>query len=372
MQKLYYQYPNTWFGDCMPYGKGKEFYLFHQRDTRQPGPFGEPFGWDLATTSDFVHYKDYGVAIPRGTDEEQDQFIFAGSVFEGEGQYHIFYTGYNRNYPKLGKPSQVLMHAVSDDLIHWTKTNDKLTFTPQEGYDPDDWRDPFVLRDEDNDQYMLILGARKKGPKTQQTGRTVKFVSKDLKNWKFEGDFWAPDLFTMHEMVDLFKIGDWWYHVVTEYSNRSKIVYRMSRNMNGPWIAPKDDAFDGRAYYAGRTFELNGHRILFGWVATKANCDDKSNYEWAGTFVAHEVYQREDGTLGVRIPETVWGAFTDRIEVQNFKIESQEKLTDHKLLDNAGDLFAFEADISFTKGTKAFGIHVEKRKQGNPINLFLT
>jgi beta-fructofuranosidase len=358
MQKLYYQYPNTWFGDCMPYGKGKEFYLFHQRDTRQPGPFGEPFGWDLATTSDFVHYKDYGVAIPRGTDEEQDQFIFAGSVFEGEGQYHIFYTGYNRNYPKLGKPSQVLMHAVSDDLIHWTKTNDKLTFTPQEGYDPDDWRDPFVLRDEDNDQYMLILGARKKGPKTQQTGRTVKFVSKDLKNWKFEGDFWAPDLFTMHEMVDLFKIGDWWYHVVTEYSNRSKIVYRMSRNMNGPWIAPKDDAFDGRAYYAGRTFELNGHRILFGWVATKANCDDKSNYEWAGTFVAHEVYQREDGTLGVRIPETVWGAFTDRIEVQNFKIESQEKLTDHKLLDNAGDLFAFEADISFTKGTKAFGIRL--------------
>jgi beta-fructofuranosidase len=205
---------------------------------------------------------------------------------------------------------------------------------------------------------MLILGARKKGPKTQQTGRTVKFVSKDLKNWKFEGDFWAPDLFTMHEMVDLFKIGDWWYHVVTEYSNRSKIVYRMSRNMNGPWIAPKDDAFDGRAYYAGRTFELNGHRILFGWVATKANCDDKSNYEWAGTFVAHEVYQREDGTLGVRIPETVWGAFTDRIEVQNFKIESQEKLTDHKLLDNAGDLFAFEADISFTKGTKAFGIRL--------------
>ena len=40
-------------------------------------------------------YEDKGVAIPRGTDEEQDQFIFAGSVFEAEGQYHIFYTGYN-------------------------------------------------------------------------------------------------------------------------------------------------------------------------------------------------------------------------------------------------------------------------------------
>ncbi len=58
MQKLYYQFPGTWFGDCMPFGHGDKFYLYHQRDTRKPGPFGEPFGWDLATTSDFVHYED--------------------------------------------------------------------------------------------------------------------------------------------------------------------------------------------------------------------------------------------------------------------------------------------------------------------------
>ena len=229
MQKLYYQFPETWFGDCMPFGHGDKFYLYHQRDTRKPGPFGEPFGWDLATTSDFVHYEDCGVAIPRGTDEEQDQFIFAGSVFEAEGQYHIFYTGYNRDYPALGKPSQVLMHAYSDDLVTWHKTQDALTFTPQEGYDPDDWRDPWVIRDEENDQYLLVLGTRLQGPKTRQTGRTVKFTSKDLKNWKFEGDFWAPDLYTMHEMPDLFKIGDWWYHIVTEYSDRSKMVYRIQK-----------------------------------------------------------------------------------------------------------------------------------------------
>ena len=61
MQKLYYQFPGTWFGDCMPFGHGDKFYLYHQRDTRKPGPFGEPFGWDLATTSDFVHYEDKGL-----------------------------------------------------------------------------------------------------------------------------------------------------------------------------------------------------------------------------------------------------------------------------------------------------------------------
>ena len=37
MQKLYYQFPKTWFGDCMPFGHGDKFYLYHQRDTRKPG-----------------------------------------------------------------------------------------------------------------------------------------------------------------------------------------------------------------------------------------------------------------------------------------------------------------------------------------------
>ena len=93
----------------------------------------------------------------------------------------------------------------------------------------------------------------------------------------------------------------------------------MSKSLEGPWIAPKDDAFDGRSYYAGRTFELNGQRILFGWVATKDQDDDDNNFIWAGTFMAHEVYQREDGTLGVRIPETVWNAFDKEEKTEDFK-----------------------------------------------------
>lgn len=305
-----------------------------------------------------MDYEDCGVAVPRGTDEEQDQFIFAGSVFEAEGKFHIFYTGYNRDYPAQGKASQVLMHAVSDDLRHWTKTQEALTFCPQEGYDPDDWRDPFVIWNEEAQEYLLILGARKIGPKTEQTGRTVKFTSKDLKNWEFKGDFWAPGLYTMHEMPDLFKIGDWWYHIISEYSDKNKIIYRMSRSLEGPWIAPVDDAFDGRAYYAGRTFCLNGQRILFGWVPTKEDCDDRKNFEWAGTFVAHEIYQRQDGTLGVKIPDTVWEAFGDRECLSDVKLESPYARTEKILAEACGDLYSFEADITFSEGTRSFGIRV--------------
>jgi len=69
--------------------------------------------------------------------------FLSGSIFAADSKYHAFYTGYNRDYPALGKASQVLMHAISDDLVHWQKSKMELTFNPQPGYDPDDWRDPF-------------------------------------------------------------------------------------------------------------------------------------------------------------------------------------------------------------------------------------
>lgn len=362
MHKLYYQPEGHWFGDCMPFGKDGEFYLFHQRDTRNPAPLekGQPFGWALATTSDFVNYKDFGETLQKGAYEAQDQYIYAGSVFEAEGEYHAFYTGFNREYAALGKASQVLMHATSKDLIHWEKSEDKLLLAPQPGYDKDDWRDPFVLWNEEKQEYLLILGARKIDGKKLQNGCTVHFTSKDLKNWEFQGDFWAPDLFTMHEMPDLFRIGDWWYLVVTEYSDKSKMVYRMSKSLQGPWIAPADDAFDGRAYYAGRTHEVNGQRILFGWVPTKENDDDLSNFQWGGTFMAHEIFQRPDGTLGVKMPDTVWEAFAERKAVSNpvKRLETVDQKQEVELEADCGDIFSFEADVTFTEGTRAFALKV--------------
>lgn len=309
MHKLYYQYPGTWFGDCMPLYAEGAFQLFHQRDTRRPGPFGEPFGWALATTTDFVNFEDRGEALEKGPDDAQDQFIFAGSAFQAYGKYHALFTAYNRDYAERGKPAQVLSHAVSEDLVHWTKLPGQM-FPPEPGYSTEDWRDPFVLRDAEGDRWVMILGARKDEPKLGVSGRTVWFTSPDLERWDFQGDFWAPDLYTMHEMPDLFRIGNWWYLLTTEYSDRSKTVYRMSRSLEGPWSAPVDDAFDGRAYYAARSATDGEHRYLFGWVATKDGDDDLGAWQWAGALVVHEVYQRPDGSLGVAVPASVESAFT--------------------------------------------------------------
>lgn len=371
MHQLYYQPKGYWFGDCMPFCKDGVFYLYHQRDTRNPEPFGEPFGWALATTTDFVHYRDYGESLKGGGNEAQDQFIFAGSVFEAGGIGHAFYTGFNRDYPALGRPSQVLMHATSTDFVNWEKSQQALTFVPQEGYDPDDWRDPFVLWDQERQEYLLILGTRKRGDKKQLTGRTVQFTSKDLEHWDFGGDFWAPDIYTMHEMPDLFRIGEWWYLIISEYSDKNKIIYRRSKSLKGPWTAPADDAFDGRAYYAGRTFTDGQRRILFGWVPTKEQNNDLGNYEWGGTFVAHEVYQRPDGTLGVRVPDTVWRAFSDWKAVSDVKLQTVDSRKEHILAKDCGVTYSFEATVRFGKGTRSIGLKLlENEETGEAYEYF--
>jgi beta-fructofuranosidase len=294
---IHYQHPGTWFGDCMPLYARNAFQLFHQRDTRRPEPFGEPFGWALTRTTDFVAYEDLGDVLLRGADDEQDQFIFAGSVFEAHGRFYAMYTGFNRDFSARGRPAQVLMLATSDDLLSWTKTGRQVV-PPQPGYDPDNWRDPFVLFDDEAGHWMMILGGRLTGDLVR-SGRTVWLTSTDLDTWEFRGDFWAPDLYSMHEMPDLFRMGDWWYLLTTEYSDRSKTIYRMSRSLHGPWCAPLDDAFDGRTYYAARSAADGEHRYLFGWVPTKERDHDRGSQQWGGTLVVHRIVQRPDGSLGV-------------------------------------------------------------------------
>lgn len=359
MHQLYYQPDGYWFGDCMPFYHDGKFYLYHQRDTRNPGPFGEPFGWALARTADFVHFEDLGESLKRGRDDEQDQFIFAGSLFESKGVFYAMYTGFNRDYPQQGKASQVLMIATSTDLMNWNKTSEKLV-VPQPGYDPYDWRDPYVFWNEDDQEYVMILGARKLEGKKIRTGRTVYFTSTDLKQWNFRGDFWAPNLFCMHEMPDIFKMGEYWYLLTTEYSDKSKTVYRMSKSLSGPWIAPLDDAFDGRAYYAARSYSDGKKRYLFGWVPTKEEEKDLANWQWGGTLVVHEVYQRLDGSLGVSIPGGVAGAFAKARPLISAPVtlHAADGVSETYLEQESGVLFKFDATVEFSAGTRAFGVRL--------------
>jgi beta-fructofuranosidase len=209
------------------------------------------------------------------------------------------------------------------------------------------------------------LGGRLDGDLVR-SGRTVWLTSTDLETWEFRGDFWAPDLYSMHEMPDLFRIGDWWYLLTTEYSDRSKTIYRMSRSLHGPWSAPVDDAFDGRTYYAARTASDGDHRYLFGWVPTKEGGDDRGAQQWGGTLVVHEVRQRADGSLGVAPAPGVAARFAAGPNVVEesaatgpqgvVRLERADGAASVRLTTEPGPAWQLTATLEITDGTRAVAV----------------
>jgi beta-fructofuranosidase len=183
-------------------------------------------------------------------------------------------------------------------------------FAPTDrGYEKDDWRDPFVYWDKDANEFRMLLAARKSTGPTRNRGCTALMGSNDLRDWQLREPFWAPDEYFTHECPDLFRMGDWWYLIFSEFSDRCQTRYRMSRSLRGPWICPPDDCFDTRAYYAAKTASDGERRFIFGWLPTRKGEKDDGNWEWGGDLVVHEVVQRPDGTLRVQIPDTVDGRF---------------------------------------------------------------
>ena len=234
-------------------------------------------------------------------------------MIEGEGRFHIFYTGHNPYLRRQGKPEQGVMHAVSDDLLHWRKIPEDTFYAPQAGYEPNDWRDAFVFRNQEAGEYWMLLAARRKAGPSRRRGCTALCTSRDLKTWEVREPFWSPGLYFTHECPDLFRMGDWWYLVYSTFTERSVTHYRMSRSLQGPWLAPENDTFDNRAFYAAKTASDGARRFVFGWNPTRVDNRDFQPWQWGGNLVVHEVMQESDGTLSVRIPETVDKAFSKRI-----------------------------------------------------------
>ena len=333
---FFYRPVNGWVGDVIPFYANGEFQLFYLLDWRDKEKHGEGIPWYRITTTDFVNFKEHGEAIPAGRKEDQDMIIGTGSVIKANGQYHIFYTGINAHLRQQGKPEQAVMHAVSDDMNQWRKLPEHTFFAPGEMYEPHDWRDPFVFWNGETNEYNMLVCARFKKGISRRRGVTAFCVSKDLTKWEVKDPFYAPALYFAHECPDLFKMGDWWYLLFSEFTDLVQTRYRMSRSLNGPWIIPERDNFDGHAFYAAKTATDGKRRFIFGWNPTRkdskdadtlfsytffqagytspADSRDFSTWDWAGNLVVHEIQQEKNGELTVRVPQTVTNAFSNPVK----------------------------------------------------------
>lgn len=256
------------------------------------------------------------------------------------------------------------MFATSPDGIHWEK-HPELTIYAPEGYERDFLRDPHVCYMEDLQKWVMVVPARRDQGPAVRRGVMTWWTSEDLENWNFEGELWAPEMYHLLQMPDLFKIGPWWYMFFSEYDDQRRTRYRMSKSIHGPWIAPADDCFDGRCFYAARTIAAEGKRYLFGWNPTREGDSDLGMWIWGGTAVMQEIYQRADGTLGVRLPERF-----DRLFLENGNaLPEQVSLfredgCAERVIRSSNDSFCrVDMTARFTPGTFGFGIKFYENSQ---------
>lgn len=367
---FFYKPINAWAADFIPlYAKG-EFQLFYLLDWRDKEKHGEGTPWYRISTKDFVNFTEHGEMLPRGTEQEQDLYVFTGSAINAKGQYHIFYTGHNPHLRQQGKPEQGVMHAVSDDMQIWKKIPKDTFFAPTDIYEKDDWRDPFVFWNEEANEYYMLLAARHNKGIPRRRGLTALCTSKDLSHWEVKNPFYDPGLYFTHECPDLFKMGDWWYLLFSEFTDLVRTRYRMSRSLTGPWLTPKRDDFDGHAFYAAKTASDGKRRFIFGWNPTREGGKDDGFWNWGGNLVVHQIQQEEDGHLTVHVPETVDNAFT-KVEQYAFTTGSgifqvKDRTVNINALGsfgaaNAGkmpDTCKIDATVVFDKDTRGCGLMI--------------
>ncbi|MDJ8954119.1 beta-fructofuranosidase, partial [Clostridium perfringens] len=93
-------------------------------------------------------------------------------------------------------------------LRTWTKDPTCALLAPEaQGYEPHDWRDPFVFRDERSGQWAMLLAARRAAGASRRRGCTALLTSPDLRQWTVQQPFWAPEAWFTHECPDLFRWG---------------------------------------------------------------------------------------------------------------------------------------------------------------------
>lgn len=302
--------------DVIPFYEDGEFKLFYLRDYRDVENHGEGCPWCLLTTRDLVNYKDHGPVLLRGTKEEQDLYVFTGCCIKDGDTYYIFYTGHNPHLRAKGLPEQKVLRATSKDLINWEKDKD-FVFEAPEWLEMHDFRDPFVFYDEDKKKYCMLLAGRVKNENpVNSKGVTLIAYSDDLTSWEVAKEpFYAPHAYFTHECPDLFKMGNYWYLVFSEFTDKIVTTYRISESPFGPWRTPLVNNFDAHAFYAAKSTTDGKRRILFGWNCIKFDEKDDNFWQWGGTVIPHEIVQAEDGTLYVKCPEEVSAAYSEAKEV---------------------------------------------------------
>ncbi len=338
---------NGFVGDPMPYYDGEKMNIFFLDDQRTGSQGYHP--WARYITTDFCKYEFLGDVIPYGEDiTKQDIALGTGSVVKDkQGLYHAFYTGHNDTY----SPKEAIMHATSTDLQNWDK-HEKDTFYADKEYSSDDFRDPYVFFNKEEQKYWMLVTTRK-----NNMGVIVLYKSVDLIHWSNEKVLFENDMGSDANMEcpTLMEWKGYWYLTFSDQWPDRIVHYRIAKSPEGPFEKPERDSFDGSGFYAGRLEKAEDKMYLIGWNATKDGHQDQNNYNWAGNLVTHQVVQQKNGLLNIIPVQSVTKAMNhDRNVIASYISDSVKKENRELHFSGLGHEYASFPKID--KSTKITGI----------------
>ena len=375
-QHVFVKPTDGWVGDVIPFVEGRRVQLYYLHEARDPQRPGMP--WHCYETEDFATFTDRGEVIPRGGAASPDLNVYTGSVVEFAGFQHAFYTGFNAAFHEPGQPArQLVMHAsrrIGDQAWH---KHPEHTFGAPEGYEPVDFRDPFVFRADETGPWHLLVIARKARGADRRRGVILEYVSADLAEWELHGEFWASNRYVAIECPEVFAFEGNWYFVFSEFSDRFATHYRVGPTAHGPWSVPELDTVDGRAFYAAKSLELGGSRYFAGWIPTREGETDDGAWEWAGSLAVHQARVLPDRALAFRMPPALRALFVNDQAAEFDSVVGQWQLSGGQLAASVPDgvavavaqgmseQYLLELTIDAARGTAECGVILRSSADGS-------
>jgi beta-fructofuranosidase len=255
------------------------FYLFAPKALGDPELRHHNARIGHAVSRDLVTWSDLGEALPPAPHgAADDRASWTGSIVrDTEGAWVLFYTGISE---KEHGTVQRVITATSPDLNAWKRT-DLCIEADRRWYEPQHWRDPWVLWDGDAGCWRMYVCARAATGPADGRGVIAHLTSTDLAVWEAGPPVAAPGEFRQMEVPQivpcesrlalLFCAGDTDHStsrlargVIPEYGTH--VLY--GNRPEGPFVLEGDEFLSGAngpPMYAGRAIEHDGRWWFLAW-----------------------------------------------------------------------------------------------------------
>ncbi|WP_322753748.1 hypothetical protein [Frankia sp. Cas3] len=229
-----------------------------------------------AHSTDLLHWEPlgptFGIARPGHFD---DGAIWTMSIVDHpDGGLAMLYTGVSA-HPHPATQAVGLARSTRHDGTGWHRvsTNPVCVADPH-WYRTDDyqaWRDPFVVRDPDHDQWVMFIAARETSLAPSVGGCIAAAVSSDLLHWTVLPPVVPGGTHSELECPVVERLDNHWMMLVCISTDHSVDVYE-SDTLLGPWVRRGRLAPPG--VYAPRVIQADGEKLVLHTVQRRVGLND--------------------------------------------------------------------------------------------------